>query len=58
MIGEAGPEAVVPLDEWKGNSPNVNVTVNGTADREFAKVLAREINRGGDVRTMWQGALK
>jgi TP901 family phage tail tape measure protein len=56
LIGESGPEAVIPLDEWR-ESASVNVTVHGTADREFAKLLARQISLGGDVRTAWQGAL-
>jgi TP901 family phage tail tape measure protein len=56
LIGEAGPEAVIPLDEWREQA-NINVTVNGTADRDFARVLARQIALGGDVRTSWQGAL-
>jgi TP901 family phage tail tape measure protein len=56
LIGEAGPEAVIPLDEWK-QSANINVTVNGTADRDFARVLAKQISLGGDVKTAWRGAL-
>jgi hypothetical protein len=56
LIGESGPEAVIALDEWR-ESASVNVTVHGTADREFAKLLARQISLGGDVRTAWQGAL-
>jgi TP901 family phage tail tape measure protein len=55
LIGEAGPEAVIPLDEWKQSS--INVTVNGTADRDFARVLAKQISLGGDVKTAWRGAL-
>jgi TP901 family phage tail tape measure protein len=56
LIGEAGPEAVIPLDEWREQA-NINVTVNGTADRDFARVLARQISLGGDVKTAWRGAI-
>jgi SLT domain-containing protein len=56
LIGEAGPEAVIPLDEWRQQS-NINVTVNGTADRDFARVLAKQISLGGDVKTAWRGAI-
>lgn len=58
MVGEDGPEAVVPLDDYAGGGGTINITVNGTADRAFAKTLAREINRGGDVRTAWEVALR
>jgi hypothetical protein len=56
LVGEAGPEAVIPLDEWREQA-NINVTVNGTADRDFARVLARQISLGGDVKTAWRGAI-
>jgi TP901 family phage tail tape measure protein len=56
LIGEAGPEAVIPLDEWREQA-NINVTVNGTADRDFARVLAKQISLGGDVKTAWRGAI-
>jgi hypothetical protein len=57
LLGEDGPEMVVPLGDYTGGG-TMNLTVNGTADRAFAKILAREINRGGDVRTAWKVGLK
>jgi hypothetical protein len=35
----------------------VNVTVNGTADRDFAARLAKAIADGGGLRTEWQAAV-
>jgi hypothetical protein len=32
MVGEAGPEAVIPLNRLASTSPTVNVTVNGALD--------------------------
>ncbi len=59
LVGEAGPEAVIPLDKMdRIGGHTINLTVNGTADREFAKLLAREIAKGGDTKTSWQGALR
>lgn len=42
MIGEAGPEAVVPLGKMNGNSTNINITVNAGIGTDGAAV-GREI---------------
>lgn len=68
LIGEAGPEAVVPLSQYNrtgggagtpAGSTTINVTVNGPATEGTARLLAREIaaeiRLGGDVLTDWQG---
>ena len=46
LIGEAGPEAVVPLDGKHGmsNTINVNIDVSGVTDRSDKRALAREIS--------------
>lgn len=56
LIGENGPEKVTPLDAEPRVA--VHVTVNGTADRQFATILAREISLGGGLKTEWQGAMR
>ena len=45
MVGESGPEAVVPLGAGVG--PNVTVHVHGTviAERELAETIRRELIR-------------
>lgn len=48
MIGEAGPEAIVPLKKEKMSSGgvNVNITVNGdVSGRELVDMVTREIMR-------------
>ena len=44
MIGEAGPEAVVPLDRM-GGGMNVNVYVSGsvTSERDLVESIRREL---------------
>lgn len=45
MIGERGPEAVIPLNKG-GMGPTINVgpvIVNGSADADFARMLSREL---------------
>jgi len=49
LIGEAGPEAVVPLDGKHGvggmtNNINVSIDVSGVTDRSDKRALAREIS--------------
>ena len=47
LIGEAGPEAVVPLDGNHGvggNTINLNIDVSGVTDRSDKRALAREIS--------------
>jgi hypothetical protein len=59
LIGEAGPEAVVPLDDFQSNRGGVHIEkVYGTVDRAFVKNVARVISQGGDVKTAMQGALR
>jgi TP901 family phage tail tape measure protein len=59
LIGEAGPEAVIPLDEFDMNRGGINIgTVYGTVDRAFVKMIGRTVAQGGDVKTIWQGAIK
>lgn len=48
-IGEAGPEAVIPLDQLGSLGGNTNITINvnveGNASRETAEDIAREVER-------------
>ena len=49
LIGEAGPEAVIPLNRMKemgglGTTINVNIDVSGVTDRSDKRALAREIS--------------
>jgi hypothetical protein len=49
MIGESGPEAVVPLNrasQFGKNNVTVNINVSGVTDRSDKRALAREI---GDI---------
>ena len=44
MLGEAGPEAVIPLGQGGMGFGTVNITVNGNIDSEVTlNKLAREI---------------
>jgi TP901 family phage tail tape measure protein len=59
LVGEAGPEAIIPLDEFNMNRGGLTIErVYGTVDRAFLKSIARTVGAGGDVKTAWQGALK
>jgi TP901 family phage tail tape measure protein len=63
LIGEAGPEAVIPLNKAGGMGTNVifqpgSIVVHGTADADFADRLASQIALGGRVKTRFQGALR
>jgi hypothetical protein len=63
VVGEAGPEAVIPLNKAGGMGTNVifqpgSIVVHGTADADFADRLAAQIALGGRVKTRFQGALK
>jgi hypothetical protein len=46
MIGEAGPEAVIPLDKGYGigQTININIDVSGMTDRSDKRAFAREIS--------------
>tara|TARA_Y100000004_G_scaffold42626_1_gene46647 strand:+ start:322 stop:2031 length:1710 start_codon:yes stop_codon:yes gene_type:complete len=47
MIGESGPEAVVPLNrasQFGKNNVTVNINVSGVTDRSDKRALAREIS--------------
>ena len=46
MIGEAGPEAVIPLDKldgMKGHTFNMTFNLGGMTDRTDKRALAREL---------------
>jgi hypothetical protein len=59
MIGEGGPEAVVPLDEYEGGGVTVRIdNVYGSVDADFAERLAKAVKLGGRARTAWEGALR
>lgn len=51
MLGEAGPEAVVPLNRGLGGGPAINVTINVAgsirSDRDLVKLIRDEFARGG-----------
>jgi hypothetical protein len=49
MIGEAGPEAVIPLDRLGGMGGNqINVTINATGNgEELGRLLVGELRRQG-----------
>ena len=32
MVGEAGPEAIIPLDRMRHTQPVINITINGGLD--------------------------
>lgn len=40
MIGEQGPEAVVPMDQMGGKASNVNVTINALDSRSVTELLS------------------
>ena len=47
MVGEAGPEAVVPLNrasQFGKTDVTVNINVSGVTDRSDKRALAREIS--------------
>ena len=45
MIGEKGPEAVIPLDKMGGNSTyNMTFNMSGMTDRTDKRAYAREIS--------------
>jgi TP901 family phage tail tape measure protein len=50
-------DSLMSSDDWR-EPANLNVTVNGTADREFAKILAKQVSLGGSTLTAWQGAVR
>lgn len=59
LVGEAGPEAVIPLDEFNMNRGGLTIErVYGTVDRAFVKSIFKQVASGGDVKTAAQGALK
>jgi len=46
LIGEAGPEAVIPLDQLSGMSGGTNITVSGIVDEQkFRAIIREEINK-------------
>jgi len=52
MIGEAGPEAVVPLSRGRGLGGDVNITIQGALDpaavgRQIRQILANDLSRYG-----------
>jgi hypothetical protein len=47
LIGEAGPEAVVPLDRMGGG--NVTINVNGGDPEAVVQALRRYMNRYGNI---------
>lgn len=64
MIGEAGPEAVVPLDRYNGGGGGGGITVNfnGVTTREAAdqvvRILEQHFARGGSLGNQRGGALR
>jgi hypothetical protein len=77
LVGEAGPEAIIPLDRFRPTQapasdataePSItvqfgegSVVVNGNADKQVAQQigesLAREIMRGGRLKSLWREAV-
>jgi hypothetical protein len=56
LIGEAGPEAVIPLDEWREQGPSVRIDrVYGTVDKAFVESIAKTVLLGGKPATAWRG---
>jgi hypothetical protein len=54
LVGEAGPEAIIPLDQLGrfGGGPTINVTVNGAVDpvstaKQIRQILQRDQSRLG-----------
>lgn len=58
MIGEAGPEAVIPLDRAGGAMGGINITVNGAIDPEStARQIIQILNASSYRGTLGAGAL-
>ena len=58
MIGEAGPEAVIPLSKAGGVGSNINITVNGAIDPEStARQIIQILNNSAYRGTLGAGAL-
>jgi TP901 family phage tail tape measure protein len=56
LIGEAGPEAVIPLDEWREQTPAIRIDrVYGTVDKAFVESIAKTVLLGGKPATAWRG---
>jgi hypothetical protein len=49
MIGERGPEAVVPLDRYNGGGANVTIHVNGGDPQAVVNALRRYMQVNGSV---------
>jgi hypothetical protein len=49
MIGEAGPEAVIPLDRMGGMGTTVNISVNGGEPNAVVDALRRYMQLNGSV---------
>ena len=49
LIGEAGPEAVVPLDgrHGMGGTQNITINVTGVSGEEVIEAIRRETQRRG-----------
>lgn len=58
MIGEAGPEAVIPLSKVGSMGSNINITVNGAIDPEStARQIIQILNNSAYRGTLGAGAL-
>lgn len=58
MIGEAGPEAVIPLSKGNSGMGNINITVNGAIDAEStARQIVQILNSSAYRGTLGAGAL-
>jgi len=49
LIGEAGPEAVIPLDKMGGMGNNVTINVNGGDPQQVVNALRRYMQLNGSV---------
>ena len=49
MIGERGPEAVVPLDRYRGNGGDIYVTVQGGDPNAVVDALRRYQRQNGAI---------
>jgi hypothetical protein len=49
MIGEKGPEAVVPLDRYNGGGANVTIHVNGGDPQQVVNALRRYMQVNGSI---------
>jgi TP901 family phage tail tape measure protein len=59
LIGEAGPEAVIPLDEMRQQGPSLTIgTVYGSVDDQFVRSFFKKVSLGGSLKTAAQGALR